>query len=398
MIWKSLRELPVWLRFFILGRLIKSTGSLAWLFMAVYLVHERGLDPTTAGLIVGANGVGIIVGGLSGGAIGDRFGIRRIMILSHLGSALGCLLIPFVPVVALGPLIAGNGLIGGMAFPLGMALVAGSIAPEQRRAGVALSRAAMNAGVVIGPPLGALAAGYDFRIVFLIEAITSIATATIVWRFVPPPLVKAHATSKGPSLWRAVAADRTIWMLLLAVLAVDAAYRQIFTGLPLMLTDSGTQLIGYGALISASSALIVLAETPIAIKLAGRPALKIISLGYVFIGLGFLALAVWPKYGGAVVCIALITIGEMLYKPTSAAYAADRAPDGMQGRYQSLYSSASIAGMVISPPLGGYVYQHAPTLLWPICAALALMGAGALASTSLTLRARSELEAESSTG
>lgn len=157
MIWKSLRELPVWLRFFILGRLIKSTGSLAWLFMAVYLVHERGLDPTTAGLIVGANGVGIIVGGLSGGAIGDRFGIRRIMILSHLGSALGCLLIPFVPVVALGPLIAGNGLIGGMAFPLGMALVAGSIAPEQRRAGVALSRAAMNAGVVIGPPLGALA-------------------------------------------------------------------------------------------------------------------------------------------------------------------------------------------------------------------------------------------------
>ena len=55
----------------------------------------------------------------------------------------------------------------------------------------------------------------------------------------------------------------------------------------------------------------------------------------------------------------------MLYKPTSAAYAADRAPEGMQGRYQSLYSSASIGGMVIAPPLGGYVYQHAPGCCGP---------------------------------
>jgi len=231
--------------------------------------------------------------------------------------------------------------------------------------------------VVLGPPLGALAAGYDFRVVFVMEAVAGLAMAFIIWRFVPRPGERPAASTRPVSLWRAVAADRTIWMLLLAVLAVDAAYRQIFTALPLMLTDTGTRLIGYGALISLSSALIVVAETPLAVKLASRPALKIIPLGYLFIGLGFLALVGSPNYAGAALCITLITVGEMLYKPTSAAYAADRAPEGMQGRYQSLYSSASIGGMVIAPPLGGYVYQHAPSLLWPICAGLALLGAAA---------------------
>ncbi|GIH05045.1 MFS transporter [Rhizocola hellebori] len=377
MIWKSLRELPVWMRFFTLGRLIKSTGSLAWLYMAVYLVQERGLEPAMAGFIVGANGVGIIAGSLSGGWVGDRFGIRRTIIVSNIGSAIGAVLVPLVPVGALGFVTATSGFVGAMGFPLGMALVAGSIPPAQRRTGVALSRAAMNAGVVLGPPLGALAASYDFRIVFLMESVAGLAMAFVIWRFVPRPAAPSTLNPGGSSLWRAVAADRTIWMLLLAVLLVDAAYRQIFTALPLMLTDTGTRLIGYSALISLSSVLIVIAETPLAVKLANRPALKIIPIGYLFIGLGFVALVFSPTYAGAALCIGLITLGEMLYKPTSAAYAADRAPDGMQGRYQSLYSSASIGGMVIAPPLGGYVYQHAPGLLWPICASLALLGAAA---------------------
>jgi MFS family permease len=221
---------------------------------------------------VGASGVGVIAGSLSGGWVGDRFGIRRTIIVANIGSAIGALLVPVIPVAGLAVLTAASGFVGAMGFPLGVALVAGSIAPAQRRTGVALSRAAMNAGVVLGPPLGALAASYDFRIVFLIEAVTGLAMAFIIWRFVPRPAARLAPRPGHTSLWRAVAADRTIWVLLLAVLVVDAAYRQIFTALPLMLTDSGTRLIGYGALISLSSALIVIAETPLAVKLANRPA------------------------------------------------------------------------------------------------------------------------------
>jgi predicted MFS family arabinose efflux permease len=381
MVWRSLRELPVWLRVFTLGRLIKSAGSLAWLYLAVYLVQSRGLDPSTAGLIAGANGVGVIAGSVCGGWVGDRFGIRRTMIVAHLGSAFCAVLVPVAPLVLLGPLFAGWGFIGAMAFPLGMALITGSLPATQRRAGAALARAAMNAGVVIGPPLGALAAAYSFSLIFVMEAAAGIFMAVLIWRFVPsPPPRSLDRPSTG--LWRALKADRPMWMLLVAVMFVDAAYRQIFTALPLTLTAAGSPLIGFGVLISLSSVVIVLAETPLAIKLAGRPAMRVIPLGYVCIALGFAVLILWPGYGGAVLAIGVITVGEMLYKPTSAAFAADRSPPGMQGRYQGLYSSASIAGTVISPPVGGALYQYAPSLLWPTCAALALAGATALFLTT----------------
>jgi predicted MFS family arabinose efflux permease len=381
MVWRSLRELPVWLRVFTLGRLIKSAGSLAWLYLAVYLVQSRGLDPSTAGLIAGANGVGVIAGSVCGGWVGDRFGIRRTMIVAHLGSAFCAVLVPLAPLVLLGPLFAGWGFIGAMAFPLGMALITGSLPATQRRAGAALARAAMNAGVVIGPPLGALAAAYSFSLIFVMEAAAGIFMAVLIWRFVPsPPPRSLDRPSTG--LWRALKADRPMWMLLVAVMFVDAAYRQIFTALPLTLTAAGSPLIGFGVLISLSSVVIVLAETPLAIKLAGRPAMRVIPLGYVCIALGFAVLILWPGYGGALLAIGVITVGEMLYKPTSAAFAADRSPPGMQGRYQGLYSSASIAGTVISPPVGGALYQYAPSILWPTCAALATLGATALFLTT----------------
>jgi hypothetical protein len=54
----------------------------------------------------------------------------------------------------------------------------------------------------------------------------------------------------------------------------------------MMLQD---QLFAYGILLAASSLLIVLAETPLAVIFAQRPALQVIILGSALVGLGFLA-------------------------------------------------------------------------------------------------------------
>jgi MFS family permease len=69
----------------------------------------------------------------------------------------------------------------------------------------------------------------------------------------------------------------------------------------------------------------------------------------------------------------------MLYKPTATAYVADAAPVGMVGRYSSLYAAASISGMFLAPAIGGTVYEHAPSLLYPVAAALALAAGVVLA-------------------
>lgn len=375
MIWTSIRELPGWVRLLVLGRFINAAGALALIYLAVYLVREKGLEPGLAGIIAGGYGLGMISGNLLGGWLGDRFGNKPTLLAGYLGWAVLCLAFPFAATPLLLPIALASGFAAGSGHPVGTALVAAAVPPEQRRVGIAITRAAMNAGVMIGPPLGALVAAVDFSLIFAIDAVTCLALAAIVWRWVPAAPAQSKADYQR-GFFAAVLRDRKVMTLVAGVVVLDTAYRQILTGLPLMLSD---QLMAYGVLLAGSSLLIVLAETPLAVAFAKRPALQVIVLGWALVGVGFLGMALWPTLGGAIIGVAVITFGEMLYKPTSPAYAAERAPVGMEGRYQSLYSGASISGMVLSPPIGGFMYQYAPDLLWPLCCALALTAAAALA-------------------
>lgn len=99
--------------------------------------------------------------------------------------------------------------------------------------------------------------------------------ATIVWRWIPstPALSKADYRR---GFFTAVLKDRKVIGLVAGVVVLDTAYRQLFTGLPLMLQD---QLFAYGVLLAASCLLIVLAEMPLAVAFAKRPALQMITLG-----------------------------------------------------------------------------------------------------------------------
>jgi MFS family permease len=50
----------------------------------------------------------------------------------------------------------------------------------------------------------------------------------------------------------------------------------------------------------------------------------------------------------------------------------------MVGRFSSLYAAASISGMFLAPAIGGTVYDHAPRLLYPAAAVLAVAAAAVL--------------------
>jgi len=145
--------------------------------------------------------------------------------------------------------------------------------------------------------------------------------------------------------------------------------------IPLFLIDHHAPPALYGLTVSLNGAMIVLLEPRFARRLAHRPAAPVIATGYAIVGLGWLLIGAVPAVVTAFVAVLVISVGEMLYKPTATAHAADLAPPGMQGRYQSLYASASIGGMLLSPLLGTTLYAVAPALVWPCAGALALVGA-----------------------
>jgi len=353
------------------GQLVNGAGALAWIYLTLYLVEDRGMSAQQAGFAAAAYGVGLVGGNLGGGWFGDRFGLRTAALASQLLWAISCLAMPWVPGPSIAVVAALAGLFGGAGRPNLSALVAISLPAERRREGIALSRTASNAGFTIGPPLGGLLAAYDFSLVFVVDAVTSLVMAAIIWRWVPNARQTTGLSTTG--LWKTVLRDRAVLVVLVTIVVVDTVYRQIFATMPLLLRDAGAPTVAYGVLLGASSVVIVLCEAPLAVRLRGHRATRVIAAGFACIGIGLAVLGVWPALGGAAVAIAVMTAGEMLYKPTATAHVADAAPDGMVGRYSSLYAAVSISGMFLAPAIGGTTYQHAPELLYPVAAGLALV-------------------------
>ncbi|MEU4198032.1 MFS transporter [Kribbella sp. NPDC026611] len=383
MYWRRIADLPGWLKAVMAGQLVSSAGALAWIYLTLYLVEDRGMSSQQAGFAAAAYGIGLLGGNLTGGWFGDRFGLRTAAIGSQLLWVVSCVAMPFAP----GPSIAGvavlAGLFGGAGRPNLSALVATALPAHRRREGIALSRTASNAGFTIGPPLGGLLAAYNFSLVFYVDALTSLLMVLIIWRWVPaaPPRDHRPAATATTRFWKTVLSDRQVLLVLATIVIVDTVYRQIFATMPLLLRDAGTPAVAYGALIGASSVVIVLFEAPLAARLRGHRATRVIAVGFALVGAGLGVLGVWPALAGAALAIVVITAGEMLYKPTATAHVADAAPEGMVGRYSSLYAAASISGMFLAPALGGATYQHAPRLLFRVAAGLALAASAVLLLT-----------------
>jgi len=364
--------LPPWVRALLVGQFVNAAGALAWIYLTLYLVQNRHLAPSHAGLLTGFNGAGIITGNLVAGWIGDRLGPRRTLVGGLVGWSVCCAVVPMTPVALLAPVLLLAGTLGGFARPLMIAVVLGALPSAQRRMAAAMWRVAFNAGAIVGPPLGALAASWNFGVIFVIDGVTSLVLAAAVLRWARPDEPARVKTDHRPDSLIKTLRDRPfVIAVLLSVVAVDTCYRQLYVGLPLQLHHLHAPTVVYGLTVTANCVLIVAGEVWVAVRMAGHAPGKVISLGYALVGISWLLFGHSPTVVGAFVLVLVISVGEMLYKPTATAAVADAAPSGYEARYQSLYAGASVSGTVLAPPIGGALIGH-PSVLWFGCGILAL--------------------------
>ena len=360
------------------GRFVNAVSMFLPFYLFLYLTGPRELSLGYAGLISGGLGAGGIVGNLIGGWLSDRFGHRRALLAASAVAGLGTMAIPWLPapvllvtLPVLGLAVATSGVAQG-------ALVAVAMPAGDRRRAVAVTRAAFNAGCVLGPPLGALLSAYNFGLLFVLDGLVTLLVRAVSAPFLPADPAPAGRPAGQPGLWRAVRADRALMLLLPGIVIVDVVYRQLYSTLPVYLRDHGQPVALYAGLIALGSALILALEVPVAVGLRRLPALTVIAVGYALVGVGFGLFTAGTAVGVVALAMVVVTAGEILYKTTATAYALDAAPPGLVARYQGLYTSAATSGTMLAAPIGTAVYRVAPALLWPACA-VAGLGAAVLA-------------------
>jgi MFS family permease len=358
------------------GRFFTSASSFLMLFLTLYLTGPRGLSVVTAGLLTGTSGIGWLVGNFTGGRWGDRHGHRRTALVGSTGAGLLVASIPLQPVWLMTlSLPVSTYLSATVGVSLG-ALTALAVERGNRRTMVAISRAASNAGFVIGPPLGALLAAWSYDALFVADGLMLVAVRVALAPMLPR---QEPAAADGPTtgFLRALRADRALMRLLPAVVVVDVVYRQLYTTVPLHLRDEGLPLGVYAALNAIGSGLILLLEVPVALRLRGFSSYPIIAAGYALVGVGFALFGLPVTVATSVLAVVVLTSGEILYKTTATAHVLDAAPDHLVGQYQGLYTGAATSGSLLAAPVGGAIYAAAPGLLWPL---LGVAGIGAAAS------------------
>jgi MFS transporter, DHA1 family, tetracycline resistance protein len=133
------------------------------------------------------------------GSLSDRFGRRKVILLSNFGLGLDYLLMalaPTLPWLFVGRVASG---ITSSSFPTAIAYIADVTPPEQRAGKFGLLGAAFGMGFIVGPTVGGLLASYSLRAPFWVAAALSLANAAYGFFILPESLPESQ---RSPFHWR----------------------------------------------------------------------------------------------------------------------------------------------------------------------------------------------------
>jgi predicted MFS family arabinose efflux permease len=364
--WRGLRGLSreVWI--VCAANLINRTGTMALPFLVLYLTRHLGFSPGRAGLAVTAYGIGAMITGPLAGRLCDRVGAVRIMRYSLFVS--GMMLAAFPWVRGMTAILVASFLLAvtNEAFrPANLAALTQFITPEQRKAGFALNRLAINLGMSVGPAAGGFLAMISFPSLFWIDGATSILAGIFLialWRAEaerPAPILPAGESARVPGGFSGLLADRRLIYFLLALLPILLVFFQHVSTMPLFLVHGLHLSEGlYGILFTLNTAIVILIEVPLNSAMAGWSHRSNLALGTFLVGSGFAALAFASNFATAAATVVVWTFGEMILLPGTAAYVAEIAPPGRQGEYMGLYTMTFSIAFAIGPSVGTQILER----------------------------------------
>jgi MFS transporter, DHA2 family, multidrug resistance protein len=216
---------------------------------------------TALDLVAIGYSLGLATSVLYFGAIGDRYGRKRMLILGTALSIPACLLAAFAP--SIGVLFVARligGLSAGMAFPTTLALITALWSGPGRTKSIALWSGLGGAIAALGPLLsGALLTQFDWSSVFVVTLPLAALALFMAWRFVP-----AHVNETTDPVDN-LGGVLSIVLVAALVLAINIA----------PVPNKGTLAIGLGAIAIAATAAFVIRQRRAAsplfdLKVAGR--------------------------------------------------------------------------------------------------------------------------------
>lgn len=359
---------------------INRTGTMVIPFLTVYLM-QKGFSLTQAGYVMGAFGAGTVVGGWLGGKLTDRFHFFHVQFWSLLVN--GVLFIVLGEMQTLAQIMACAFLLSslGEAFrPANAAAIAHYSQDHNRTRSYSLNRLAINLGWSLGPAIGGILAGINYKLLFWADGITCMAAAVVLHHFLKPepqkdrprPLEKRE---RSASAYR----DKIFLAGMFFNLMVGFCMFQWFSLLPVFFkTEVKLTEFTIGALLAMNGLLIVAIEMILVYRLERRNRLyEYMALGSLLIGLSFLMISFSAGMAVILTSVVVVTFGEMILFPFLNNFWVGRSRPVNRGQYAAVFTIAFALATILAPTLGSQVAAYAGfNTLWIINFAICSLAAG----------------------
>jgi MFS family permease len=383
---KTYNEFPS-LFWVIVGTLfIDAIGStLLFPFFALYITQKFGVGMTQAGVLLGMSSLFGLIGSIIGGALTDKFGRRRLILFGLTFSALSSLLFGLASdVKILYFLVAIVGLLSRVSTPAHDAMLADILPESKRQEGFGIMRVVFNYAWIFGTALGGLIAARSFLALFVIDAVLSTVVALILFRFLPETKPAAHIEArKDEPFFQTVAGykivlrDLAFMGFILTGMIVLIVYQQQYSSLPVYLRDvHNINTKSYGVMLSITGLEVVLFQFWISRKIRKYSPFLMMMLSALFLTVGFGMIGFVRGLPLFLLAVIIITVGEMLFFPTSQVLAANFAPEDMRGRYMAVFGLVWAIPATVGPGAAGLILDnYNPNLLWYIGGVLCMVAA-----------------------
>lgn len=376
---------------------IEMAGFALALPMLPFWAQKFGADPFSIGMMMAAYSVAQLIFTPVVGSISDRYGRRRVIILTLVLEAIGFIgtaLAWSVPTLLVARFLGG---IGGSSIGSAQAVVSDVTEPEDRARGMGFIGAAIGVGFVVGPAVGALLVYVGPSVPFWGAAIVTVADALLVALTLPETLRRGAGV-----VWKVVSFAPLSVPAVRNLIGVTLLFTTAFAGMETVLPLFTQQALGWSASENGIAfALVGITMVIIQGGLIGRLVKRygertLLVTGLIVCAVGLLILPLGATFALIILGAGLTTLGYALIYPTSSSLLSYSAPDDRQGVTLSLARSASGLARVVGPALAGALYAAVSSSA-PFVVSAGITAVAIILVPALGIRSRADAIATSAT-
>ncbi len=339
-----------------------------------YFVTSFGASDLTVGLLFSTFAACQFVAGPVWGNVSDRYGRKRVLIISQIGAIIGWTMLAFantLNLVFIARIIEGT---SGGNISVTQAYVADLVEPKDRARAFGYVGAAFSVGFVFGPLLGGFLLRYGYAWPFLAAAALQLLTLLLTIFMLPESTTKDERSKVATlaDIWTSLT-NRDLSPLLIQLWAVSLALYAWFAVVTLLLKEA----VGFSAISSSfffaafgviSVLFQVLAVGETNDRLGAR---NTANLGIGCLLLGFLLVPLVHGVWTVLPTMVLFGFGMAIARPSLTALLTDRTPENQRGTILGVNSALDNLSGILMPPLStgvlgrfGPAWAGAPSAFW----------------------------------